>query len=60
MKILTHYTELRTEFGKCCALRLPSKGHFVAIHGREQKKLQITFNGNTGQKSKNENVFGFF
>lgn len=44
--------------GKLLALRLAKEGHFVAIHGRDAKKLQSTLTEIKAQ-SKNENIIGF-
>ena len=44
--------------GKLLALRLAKEGHFVAIHGRSEKKLNTTLS-QIRNESKNDNVIGF-
>lgn len=44
--------------GKLLALRLAKEGHIVAIHGRNQTKLETTLK-EIKEQSNNENVIGF-
>ncbi|WP_430425817.1 SDR family NAD(P)-dependent oxidoreductase [Maribacter litoralis] len=44
--------------GKLLALRLAKEGHFVAIHGRSETKLNTTLS-QIRNESKNDNVIGF-
>ncbi|MEP2058462.1 MAG: SDR family NAD(P)-dependent oxidoreductase [Maribacter litoralis] len=44
--------------GKLLALRLAKEGHFVAIHGRNQTKLETTLK-EIKEQSNNENIIGF-